>query len=117
MIHSVFLYFSQSENTFPVSNILDPPGIPNISSSVLFENRRHQIECSSSRGKPSQWYEWTLGERQLPNNQATLDFTPSFHDNMKKLKCSVINDYTIREQISLTTNIALNVECEYYRAY
>ena len=102
---------------FPVSHILDPPGNPNISSSILFVNRRRRFECSASRGKPNQKYEWTLGERQLSNNQATLDFIPTYQDNMKELKCSVINDYTVKKQISLTTSITLNVECEHYRKY
>lgn len=95
----------------------DAPGEPTLrlgEEFPWFEGSTGIVNCLADVGNPESVYHWMIDGQKQMQNESLLQIKPlSKAHNGQEIKCSVNNDFTLRNNITLQPALLkLDVECK-----
>lgn len=94
------------------------PSIPKLSTipeKPWFVGNTTNVLCLSEEGKPKSEFQWSVNGQLKMENNSVLPIGPlTKTDDKIEVFCNVMNEYTTRHEITLTSEpLHLDVECNY----
>ncbi|CAC5361504.1 unnamed protein product [Mytilus coruscus] len=101
----------------PSQTFTDAPGEPKLligESFPWFAGHKRTVNCSADVGNPQSVYQWLIGGQKQMQKKSLIRINPlSRAHNGQDISCSVNNNYTLRNNITLKPAI-LKLNVEYY---